>query len=122
MDIAVPRDDRGACAVCVTILLRIVWGRLGRWISQKDFYLKISGRVRIPLLPQSYSILKCSVDAGRVWSVDLLGLGLGSTSDSHFAKKEPVNILWRLLHCLLVNEVTGIENSKLGQHFEQFEV
>lgn len=33
-------------------------------------------------------------------------------------KKEPVKTLTRLLHCTLVNEVTGKKNLKQGRHLE----
>ena len=39
-----------------------------------------------------------------------------------FARKGPVKTLWRVLHCFLVNDVTGRENSKLGRHMVQYAV
>ena len=38
------------------------------------------------------------------------------------ARNGPVNILWRMLHCFLVNEVTGRGNSKLGCHIVHYAV
>jgi hypothetical protein len=38
------------------------------------------------------------------------------------ARNGPVNILRRMLHCILVNEVTGRGNSKLRCHIVQYAV
>ena len=39
-----------------------------------------------------------------------------------FARKGPVETLWRVLHCFIVNDVTGRENLKLGRHIVQYAV
>ena len=39
-----------------------------------------------------------------------------------FARKGPVKTLWRVLHYILVNNVTGRGNSKLGRHIVQYAV
>ena len=39
-----------------------------------------------------------------------------------FARKGPVKTLWSILHCFLVNDVTGRGNSKLGCHIVQYVV
>ena len=38
------------------------------------------------------------------------------------SRNGPVNILWKMLHCFLVNEVTGIGNLKLGYHIVEYAV
>ena len=38
------------------------------------------------------------------------------------ARKGPVKTLWRILHCFLVNNVTGRENSNIGHHIVQYEL
>ena len=39
-----------------------------------------------------------------------------------FARKGPVKALWSVLHCFLLNNVTGRRNSKLGCHIVQYAV